>query len=883
MPSLFTPRSFSAVGLTHRITYHASRITFLVLFLSTIYYLSSIISPAYAADPPDPPDPKPCFNPVETDNLTDNYVTDENGIPPIVLNVHASGKAGVVTASKDFSYYVDFSKLQAIFGAPNSDYIEGHFQDPTHQQAKLLELNSAQLLNFQGPEQKAVPKVMTDALRQKYIKYVYGKNTLAEADSKFTDYNGDTPMTIYEMVDAFGGLPTLPQNDTEKAAWNISWGKYWEKIPTAYDEFYIGKLEFKPIAGQKDINSVLRGDMCINQTVRTIEFPVPNFFRTAATSGGQNLTMVPRIAQAPDNDLMGIKSAIGGVASTVGDFVQNCFKFAKNTPLAKAIQKISKVSLEIFTTKNALAAALDQKSCIKATGNGKEGNAPFCALYPKKADGSENVVVDPPERRECQNVQSQLKLNDETNVQCTFNMTWSKELMIPDDFDSCSQPDPINRPDFYSCSIKVYIYPDFRVPFLCQIQNNTNYSNEEEPCPRPQETGRGGVYTNFTPQAAQPVDPIQQMIDDCTHSSPSDGVHIPTGCTNLVNWITEPAQSAQYSSVETCVNNNLLNIPNLVNCFVDVARSIPRELPGQANQANNVLGANTQSSASGQVLAAEDNEKQRMIGGVDCAKHTSRDVTLKPKVLQDSLGIGFDCDLTGTTQPPASDPDPDPDTRPGTGCDGSTNFANLLPNPIPLSSPNASSPSLLGRIDSNLLDAARYGSTRSGVSCELLIGLHYVEAGWDSSSSFISGRTIGNPEPDVPSASACTSYGGSWTATGCVFTSLSDTAYYAGDHIKDKMAAIVGTWRPPTSFNEMIGAMSYYNGGGNSNCGESVPYTSPCPPPIGIDDPYAVSHFDSSHEQMYLIYCADLTRCSPPKLFARDGAATAAKEFYKRP
>ena len=96
------------------------------------------------------------------------------------------------------------------------------------------------------------------------------------------------------------------------------------------------------------------------------------------------------------------------------------------------------------------------------------------------------------------------------------------------------------------------------------------------------------------------------------------------------------------------------------------------------------------------------------------------------------------------------------------------------------------------------------------------------------------------------------------------------------------MAVLVGAWRPPVNFVEMIGAMSLYNGGGNANCGEPVPYTGPCPPPIGIDDPYAVSHFDSDHTTMYLIYCDRGVRCAPPQLFTRDGAATAAKEYYLR-
>lgn len=217
-------------------------------------------------------------------------------------------------------------------------------------------------------------------------------------------------------------------------------------------------------------------------------------------------------------------------------------------------------------------------------------------------------------------------------------------------------------------------------------------------------------------------------------------------------------------------------------------------------------------------------------------------------------------------------------------CATSSGFSNLLPNPIPPSA-GAVSPSIFSRLNAGqVVPAAVYGAQKSGVSCELLVGIDYVEASWYDDGSFISGRKIGDPEPDVPSAGSCTAYGGSWTASGCVFSSLQDTAYYAGDVIKDKMSSprLGYGWRPPANYNEMVGAMSLYNGGGNANCGEPVPYSGPCPPPLGIDDPYAVSHFDSQHSSMYLIYCADRTKCTTPNPFTRDGAATAAKEYYLR-
>ena len=537
---------------------------------------------------------------------------------------------------------------------------------------------------------------------------------------------------------------------------------------------------------------------------------------------------------------------------------------------------------------------LKEDSCIKVHETaGKAGNAPYCALYPTKFEfpGQQNVK---PGECGIEKTDS-FKLNPEQNVVCTFSFEWhstdyngtDKELKIPasgnGNWDTCDPPQGSVR----TCYLTVGVWPDFKIPFLGQVWNNSLYADQKEALPRLQDTGRPGVYSFFTPKSAEEAsggiteEQFEQLKKQCIQDSGGSNKDIASSpsCNKLFSLLDE-----LYAKKGEPNNCDATRVIDLIRCFGPVFSQIGKKLPGEVN--TNVLGANT-----GQVLAGNDGpQKERFIGAVDCSKHFVRDIALKPKVLQEHLGITTECDLTASPAPggtpvpnptPGYGPTPSPDTRPGSGCDGGNAFAALLPNPIP-ASVNAVSPSQLSRIGSNLLDAARYGSSRSGVACELLIGLHYVEAGWDASGSFISGRTIGTAEPDVPTAAACTAYNGTWTGGGCVFSNLPDTAYYAGDHIKDKMSALGRGWTPPTNFNDMIGAMSYYNGGGNANCGEGVPYNSPCPPPTGIDDPYAVSHFDAAHGQMYLIYCADLTRCSPPRTFPRDGAATAAKEFYLR-
>ena len=220
-------------------------------------------------------------------------------------------------------------------------------------------------------------------------------------------------------------------------------------------------------------------------------------------------------------------------------------------------------------------------------------------------------------------------------------------------------------------------------------------------------------------------------------------------------------------------------------------------------------------------------------------------------------------------------------------CSTGSGFANLLPNPIPPSA-GAISPDSFSTLDSGqVVPSAVYGAEKSGVACELLVGIHYIEATWDDTGSFIDGGAISRYYP-VETAAMCTNYNGTWggESLGCKIDTLQDVAYYAGNIIKDKMAYHLGYgWRPPATFQEMVGAVSKYNGGGNHNCNNfvSVAYSGPCPAPFyGDDDAYAMTHFDGPHQTMYIFYCFDGVRCDPPYANTRDGAATAAKEYYLR-
>src|SRR3989344_4461156 len=101
----------------------------LVYFLLATSYLLLATRPAYAAESPTP---LPCENPIvpSEEILTYNWLVDENRNPPANLqgDAGAVGPSGAsVTVTEEFYLTVDFSKLGAIFGRTNSNYLEGKF------------------------------------------------------------------------------------------------------------------------------------------------------------------------------------------------------------------------------------------------------------------------------------------------------------------------------------------------------------------------------------------------------------------------------------------------------------------------------------------------------------------------------------------------------------------------------------------------------------------------------------------------------------------------------------------------------------------------------------------------------------------------------------
>lgn len=202
-----------------------------------------------------------------------------------------------------------------------------------------------------------------------------------------------------------------------------------------------------------------------------------------------------------------------------------------------------------------------------------------------------------------------------------------------------------------------------------------------------------------------------------------------------------------------------------------------------------------------------------------------------------------------------------------TQCDP-TLFAKLLESSggIPLTVSSQAEEAFRSFIEPNLtpevFEVYAAASADTGVPCEVLAGIHFIEGNNSPTASLVSGRQLGTPEPD---------------AGGKVFRSLLETAVYAGEHLKGKVGGNLD------DVETLITALSRYNGGGNSNCQLGYPYPIPysgCPKRFeGEDDPYPVNWLDSRHSEMYLLYCADRTACAP-QVFQRPGSFTVALAVY---
>ncbi|MBI4037500.1 hypothetical protein HY382_00465 [Candidatus Curtissbacteria bacterium] len=850
---------------------------FFVFFIFSLFtfHFSLFTSPTQAYEAPLS---KPCQDPKDGP-LTDNYITDEAGEPQFVFDVEETGPVNTqVTRTFEATYQVDFSKLQAIFGPANSNYQEGRYQDDTHRLSNVLSLPKSLFNKFHGAAQKTTPKLMLDTYKVAYIKYILEHPGLPEASAKYSNTNGADPFTIYELITQqnFPNPPNPPSQGGSKTEWQNNWGKYWEKVPTAYREFYNGKLDFRVAVGDKQVDWALgeitdsdrqqfgiAGPICLDQ-IREIRFVMPEFSRTVSVSDNLNKVVVPCVAQswrhAPkgndaadecksltQNPTSENQNRDGNILAKVVGFCQKLIKASGD--VAKKFRDAAKVTLDLLNpVKNTYAAASDENKCFALLNLGaKEGSAPFCALPAGQLQANDRCIDKPSEN----------KLDkDNPRVICEFKMTYQLDIRIDPNnprWNSC-----IAEGAGYRCTTKIRIFPNFRIPFLAEIWNNTTYSEEQGGVQSNQKKGRPGIYSAFTPKTLLSTDlSMIELNKLCENSGDPD------------SDICKAREAASKKIDDFCTPDGP---------FWHVLKDLTSEECRDALFNNKVT--------PGKAKTETGEQKQRFIGAADCNKFITRDLSLKPKALQEYQGIESitkEC-LLQTSNVAVTGPvdfdDQQPPPGTGGGCGPTSSFASMLPNPIP-QSVNAQSPNDFPLLaDGRVITAAKAASEEFGVPCEILVAHHYVEDNWDS-GSFISGRDIGAIETDVTDPVRCANFNGVWAGTGCKFATLQDTANYAADLIIRKFEGWYGERRAPRSFEEMILTMALFNGfPGNANCRPGVPYTGPCPPPDAIDNSYVMNRFDERHSTMYLIFCSDGVRCPPGTLFQRDGAATVAKEFY---
>lgn len=168
----------------------------------------------------------------------------------------------------------------------------------------------------------------------------------------------------------------------------------------------------------------------------------------------------------------------------------------------------------------------------------------------------------------------------------------------------------------------------------------------------------------------------------------------------------------------------------------------------------------------------------------------------------------------------------------------------------------------------------------TGLPWQIIATIHSLEAGCGS-GSLVSGRAIGENEPDVVRSGGCSTgrIGPGVPIVlpdgGCGFASLLDSAIYAGNHLKGKIG------KTPENFEELVKAFGRYNGTGNANCGRVPAYTN-CPPFYESEDHiYPMNWFDQRHDLMYVVYCADRVKCNPPRPYLKSGGMTVLRILFE--
>jgi hypothetical protein len=153
---------------------------------------------------------------------------------------------------------------------------------------------------------------------------------------------------------------------------------------------------------------------------------------------------------------------------------------------------------------------------------------------------------------------------------------------------------------------------------------------------------------------------------------------------------------------------------------------------------------------------------------------------------------------------------------------GVTNYPP--PNANGLINPNSSySLDLTAKVQACMNNKSIYQQVEraTGVHWAVIAGIHLREGGCNLNQSLVSGRAIGNFEPDVgrDCSSQRTGIGiPEPVPGGCGFSNFLDSAIYGANKLIGKISVL------PQNEEQLAKALSRYNGGGNSNCGKVSEY-----------------------------------------------------------
>ncbi len=169
------------------------------------------------------------------------------------------------------------------------------------------------------------------------------------------------------------------------------------------------------------------------------------------------------------------------------------------------------------------------------------------------------------------------------------------------------------------------------------------------------------------------------------------------------------------------------------------------------------------------------------------------------------------------------------------------------------------------RLTPELADVYAKASEETGIPCEIIMGIHYMEGGMDPGRSLFDGDFLK--------------------------TDLLTDAIGAMEHLKGKMGmAGVPADSVQLTYEKLVVGLANYNGPGNANCSTSPMTGAPrptrwrdsgrCPAEYGFDHIYPVNWISPQHTNMDLIYCKDTVEYTCNRE-ATDADATAMASRYQ--